>query len=237
MVKRSRLKRPGIARGPRRRGRLGRTTGVLPLPKPSRRALSRRKRIAPRTKRRTRPINGSAAWAKLIPDDHWSVYRDAIQAVRSTGLPFMLGGGFGLATYIGHWRNTKDIDLYILPEGAPVLAQALGQAGFSDYYEQLPYDRGWIYRSYRQGLIVDLIWSMANRRAQVEQDWFAHAKPILLRDELLQILPPEELLWCKLYVFQRDHCDWPDLFNLLYAVGPALNWPRLLKRVGTDLPV
>ena len=50
-------------------------------------------------------------------------------------------------------------------------------------------------------------------------------------------LAPEELIWCKLYVLQRDRCDWPDIFNLLYAVGAGLDWSRLFERVGADAPL
>jgi len=177
------------------------------------------------------------AWSELIPRHQWAIYRHAIEAARNTGLPFMLGGGFGLAAYIGHWRNTKDIDLYILPESRQPFIEALAKAGFADYHDQLPYDRGWIYRSYRQGVIVDLIWSMANRRAQADESWFKNSKPMAIRDEVVQVIAAEELLWCKLYVFQRDHCDWPDVFNLLYATGPWLDWERLLKKVGDDWQV
>src|SRR5437764_10987146 len=65
----------------------------------------------PVTKQASKTAAADLAWTEMIPDDDWSIYRDAIEAVRSTGVPFMLGGGFGLATYVGHWRNTKDIDL------------------------------------------------------------------------------------------------------------------------------
>jgi len=174
------------------------------------------------------------SWLKLIPDSQWQVYKCAIEAIRQTELPFMLGGGFALGVYIDRWRNTKDIDFYILPEKREAIIRTLSEAGFTDYYDQLPYDRGWIYRSFREGVIVDLIWSMANRRAQVDAGWFHHAKTVALRGENLQVIPPEELFWCKLYVFQRDHCDWPDLFNLLHATGASLDWPRLLELVGSD---
>ena len=50
-------------------------------------------------------------------------------------------------------------------------------------------------------------------------------------------MPAEEFLWCKLYVLQRDRCDWPDLINLLNACGPALDWPRLFWRVDADAPL
>ncbi len=173
----------------------------------------------------------------LIPDDQWTVYRDAITAVRTTGLPFMLGGGFALAAYTGRWRNTKDIDFYVLPDQRPKFIDAITKVGFSDYYDQFPYDRGWIYRGFRDGTIVDLIWAMANRRSQAEPSWFEHGTCLDVRKEPLKVIAAEELLWCKMFVLQRDHSDWPDVLNLLYAVGPNLNWQRVLENVGDELPL
>src|SRR3954468_8152997 len=176
-------------------------------------------------------------WARVIPPDQWAIYKRAIQAVRKAGISFLVGGGFGLAGYTGRWRNTKDIDLYVVPGEQKRMVEVLSKAGFEDYYPSRPYDRGWIYRSTREGIIVDVIWSMANRRAQVDPTWFEKPTILELRDENLRLVPPEELLWCKLYVFQRDHCDWTDVMNLIYAVGPELDWERVLHRLGPDLPV
>jgi hypothetical protein len=173
----------------------------------------------------------------LIPDEQWEVYRDAIAIARGTGFPFMLGGGFALAAYTGRWRNTKDIDFYVLPHQREHFIQAVTRAGFSDYHVQLCYDRGWIYRSFRDGTIVDLIWAMANRRAEAAESWFKNATELTVRGEKLRVIAPEELLWCKMYVMQRDHSDWPDVLNLLYAVGPQLDWPRILQHVQEDEPV
>jgi len=174
---------------------------------------------------------------ELIPDEQWVVYRDAIAAARRTGLPFMLGGGFALAAYTGRWRNTKDIDFYVLPGQRQKFIDAINEAGFVDYYNQLGYDRGWIYRGFRDGTIVDLIWSMANRRAEAQPSWFEHGTDLEVRGEPLKVIAPEELLWCKIYVMQRDHSDWPDVLNLLYAAGARLDWDRVLANVKEDLPV
>jgi hypothetical protein len=177
------------------------------------------------------------AWADVIPPDQWTIYKDAVQAARRANIGFLLGGGFGLAAYTGRWRNTKDMDVYVLPGERERIITVLTEAGFADYYETLPYDRGWIYRSIREGIIVDVIWSMANRRAEVDPTWFEHANTLAIHDEALHVVPPEELLWCKLYVFQRDHCDWTDALNLIYAAGPQLDWDRLLARLGDDEPI
>ncbi len=172
-----------------------------------------------------------------MSQERWELYRCAIQALRSAGVPFMLGGGFALAAFTGRWRDTKDIDFYILPQNRAAAIAALTKAGFSDYYQRLPYDRKWIYRSTQADVIVDIIWSMANQRAQVDSAWFEHAGRVVLRNEDLLVVPLEEFTWCKLYILQRDHCDWTDVFNLLYACGPQLDWQHLLERLEDDKPL
>ena len=186
------------------------------------------------TRLHTRQIQPKTDWERLIPEEQWRIYIIAIEAVRATGLSFMIGGAFGLACYTGRWRNTKDLDFYILPKHRETVIDALTGAGFGDYYDRLPYDRQWIYRSERDGVIVDIIWAMANQRAEVEPDWFEYAPVVRLHGQELQVLPAEELLWCKLYVLQRDRCDWPDVMNILYAVGEQLEWDRLMRRLGDD---
>jgi hypothetical protein len=48
------------------------------------------------------------------------------------------------------------------------------------------------------------------------------------------MLPAEELIFAKLYVMQRERCDWPDLLNILWARGRRLDWLRLLDLAGED---
>jgi hypothetical protein len=153
------------------------------------------------------------------------------------GVPFLLGGGFALATFTGSWRDTKDIDFYIKPQDRRKVVRCLAEAGFSDYFHQQPYDRKWIHRSVRSNVIVDTIWAMANQRARVDDLWFERAGSVLIRDEELGVVPMEELLWCKLYIMQRDHCDWTDAFNLVHAQGREMDWGHLLNRLGEDTPL
>lgn len=176
-------------------------------------------------------------WTQAVSKEEWSVYSRAIETVRAAGVPFMLGGGFALAAFTGRWRDTKDIDFYIYPSDRDAVVSALTNVGFDDYFGQRPYDRKWIYRSVRSGVIADIIWSMANQRAQVDHLWFERAGTLEVRGQRLLIMPPEEIMWCKLYILQRDHCDWTDVFNLLHAVGPTLDWKHLLMRLEEDVPL
>lgn len=184
-----------------------------------------------------RPSPLQYRWAAGILPGEWELYREAINAVRNAGIRFLLGGGFALATFTGRWRDTKDIDFYIHPQDREATIAALSQAGFKDYYERMAYDRKWIYRSTKADVIVDIIWSMANQRAQVDDIWFERAGAVTIRGEKLQIIPRAEFMWCKLYIMQRDHCDWTDLFNLIYTCGPELDWRHLIWRLDDDVPL
>jgi hypothetical protein len=188
----------------------------------------------PPFRRRPGHLRLKSDWTSMISPDEWAIYCRAMEALRTAEIPFMLGGGFALAAFTGRWRDTKDIDFYLKPQDRDAAVKALSSAGFADYYSRLPYDRKWIYRSVQSDVIVDIIWSMANQRAQVDDLWFQRAGSLSLHGQRLLIIPPEEFMWCKLYILQRDHCDWTDIFNLLYAVGERLDWDHLLIRLEED---
>lgn len=173
-------------------------------------------------------------WALMIPQHEWDLYAHVMHAAQGSGLPFAIGGGFAFSAYSLRWRNTKDIDLYILHEHKDRFVELTQQAGFTDYFEEKPYDRAWIYRGYRDGVICDLIWAMANQRTRTDARWLTHGRAFDIRGIDVRMLPPEELIWAKLYVLQRDRCDWPDLLNILRVQAPQLDWEHLLERVRPD---
>lgn len=170
----------------------------------------------------------------LLEDEQGAIYRRVIDAAGQAGLRFALGGGFAINAYTGLARNTKDLDLYVLPRDRDAMIEVLTGEGLSDYYDQVPYDRRWIWRGYLNGTIVDVIWEMANHLSQVDEAWLTRGPEVEVEGRWLRLLPPEELLWGKLYVLQRDRCDWPDILNLIHATAASLNWRRLLSRLGDD---
>jgi Uncharacterised nucleotidyltransferase len=176
-------------------------------------------------------------WNERIPDEEWAVYREVIQQARSRRIRFAFGGAFATALYTGELRNTKDFDLYILPEDRERMVQAMNDAGLRDYFDRLHYDQSWIYRGSRGDIIVDAIWQMANHRAVVDQQWLTGGPEVELKGERLRAIPLEELVWSKLYVLQRERCDWTDIFNLLDAQIQLLDWEHLLRRLGDDAPL
>ena len=178
----------------------------------------------------------------LIGSEEWDVYARVFAELQREGINFAIGGGFAKQCYTGIPRQAKDLDLYILPCHRDTAVRVTSRAGLADYYERRPYDRAWIYRSFRadvihEDVIVDVIWAMANQRAQVDGAWINSGPLITVRDITLRLVPPEELIWSALYVLQRDRSDWPDALNLLHACAAHLNWDHLIERLGEDLPL
>jgi hypothetical protein len=44
--------------------------------------------------------------------------------------------------------------------------------------------------------------------------------------------PPEEMLWSKSYVMERERYDGADIMHLLHACSAQFDWHRLLRRFG-----
>ncbi|MGE0127379.1 MAG: nucleotidyltransferase [Blastocatellales bacterium] len=170
----------------------------------------------------------------LFANHQGEIYREVISETRKRNLPFAIGGGFAINAYTGLQRNTKDLDIYVMPSDCEAMKEILTDVGMSDYSERLPYDPKWIYRGYYNGVIVDVIWAMANQVTSVDERWLTRGPIIEIENHRLRLLPPEELLWTKLYVIQRDRCDWPDVLNLIYSRGETMDWEHLLNRLGED---
>jgi hypothetical protein len=176
------------------------------------------------------------SWSQQIPEKEWAVYQVVLDEAEARQIPFAIGGAFAVATYTGYWRNTKDLDIYVLPEHKERMIAMLGDLGLVDYFPTNGYDRWWIYRATRDDVIVDVIWAMANHRAQIDGLWMSGPE-VTLHGRRVKSLPAEALIWDKLYIMQRERCDWPDVWNLLYYAGPDVNWEYLLSRIGEDIPL
>lgn len=178
-----------------------------------------------------------AGWSALIPEEQWNVFCEGTGAFEAAGIPFLLHGALALATYTGHWRNTKDVDVIVRAEDHQRAIGALRAAGFEDYHPQLAYDRSWIFRGFKNGVLFDVIWELPNHRVHIDDEWFEHARPLWLRGRLYATVPAEELVRVKLYVLQRERCDWVDVLNVIAAATQRIDWHRLVQRMGRDLPL
>ncbi|HUG61157.1 MAG TPA: nucleotidyltransferase family protein [Methylomirabilota bacterium] len=153
-------------------------------------------------------------------------YIRMLEELRGSGVPFLLGGAYAFARYTGIERHTKDIDVFVRPADADRLLAVLGGAGCAI---ELTHPH-WLGKAHCGGDFVDVIYSSGNGVARVDDDWFAHAVPDHVLDVPVLLIPPEEMLWSKAFVMERERFDGADVAHLLRATAEDLNWRRLLDR-------
>jgi hypothetical protein len=64
----------------------------------------------------------------------------------------------------------------------------------------------------------------------VDDLWFTHAVDATVLGHRTLLCPPEELIWSKAYVQERERFDGADVLHLLRELGSTLDWSRLLMR-------
>lgn len=164
------------------------------------------------------------------PDDPEAVacYAGAMRALTAAGVPFLVGGAYAFARFTGIVRHTKDCDLFLKEADLPRALDALVAAG---YRTELTYTH-WLAKAFREHFFVDLIFKSGNGLVPVDDGWFAHAADAVVFGEPVRLCPPEESLWSKSFIMERNRFDGADVNHLLLAYGDRMNWPRLVSRFG-----
>jgi putative nucleotidyltransferase-like protein len=164
---------------------------------------------------------------ELEPATH-GFYCDAIGALNAAEIPFLVGGAYAFARYTGIARHTKDFDVFVHPRDFDRVLTTLGEAG---YRTEVPFAH-WLGKAYCGDDFVDIIHSSGNAVAMVDDDWFAHAIPDEVLGRPVRLVPPEEMIWSKAFIMERERYDGADIVHILRACAPTLDWDRLLRRFG-----
>ena len=166
---------------------------------------------------------------RLAPPDAEAVYRHVLEALREGGVEFLVGGAYAFTRYTGIERSTKDFDVFVRYTDRHRALEALADAGF-DTEETFPH---WLAKAFWGDDFVDIIYSSGNGVAPVDDGWFAHAPEAEVLGLRVKISPPEEMLWSKAFVMERERYDGADVIHLLRAGAATLDWDRLLHRFGS----
>lgn len=166
---------------------------------------------------------------RLAPPDAEAVYRHVLEALREGGIEFLVGGAYAFTRYTGIERSTKDFDVFVRYTDRHRALDALADAGF-DTEETFPH---WLAKAFWGDDFVDIIYSSGNGVAPVDDGWFAHAPEADVLGLRVKISPPEEMLWSKAFVMERERYDGADVIHLLRAGAATLDWDRLLHRFGS----
>jgi hypothetical protein len=159
-------------------------------------------------------------------------YLHAVSALTEAEVPYLFGGAYAFAHYTGIARHTKDMDLFVRPADAPRALEALARVG---YRTEMTFSH-WLGKAFHGDDFVDIIFSSGNGLCSVDDEWFAHAVRMEPDGDAL-LCPAEELIWQKVFIMERERFDGADVNHLLRACGRALNWDRLLRRLGPNWPI
>jgi hypothetical protein len=160
--------------------------------------------------------------------DTEAFYRDVLRTLNAAGVPYLVGGAFAYACYTGIERNTKDLDLFIHRRDFECAAQALQQGG---YLAEMTYSH-WLAKVRRGDAFIDLIFSSGNGVAEVDDEWFDNAPEAEVLGVPVRLSPPEEMIWSKGFIMERERYDGADVAHLIHARHAQMDWHRLLRRFG-----
>ena len=155
-------------------------------------------------------------------------YRHVLESMNADGVRFLVGGAYALEHYTGISRRTKDIDLFVHPDEVHAALRLLEGAG----YETEVTSPIWLGKARCGDDFVDVIFSSGNGVARVDDEWFAYAAEGEILGVRVKLCAPEEMIWSKSFVMERERYDGADIAHIIRACGAGMDWRRLLSRFG-----
>ncbi|MDQ5824185.1 MAG: nucleotidyltransferase family protein [Chloroflexota bacterium] len=155
-------------------------------------------------------------------------YRKAMVLINEAQIPFLVGGAYAMQRYTGISRHTKDFDIFVKPEDAERVLALLGQNGCET---EMTFSH-WLGKAYYEDLYVDVIFRSGNGVAEVDDEWFDNATADEVLGIPVKLCPPEEIIWTKAFVQERERYDGADIAHVVRAWSDKMDWKRLLRRFG-----
>jgi Nucleotidyl transferase of unknown function (DUF2204) len=162
------------------------------------------------------------------PEEQVGLFRDVLQALERSGVPYAVSGAFALRQHTGICRQTKDLDLFVT---APNCAAALECLRQEDMECDVT-DPVWLAKARRGEHFVDLITGMSNGLIVVEDSWIERARPAVVYGVTTRVLAPEELVASKIFVARRERFDGADVAHVIYGTYRNFDWQREMELVG-----
>ncbi|HUS18412.1 MAG TPA: nucleotidyltransferase [Terriglobales bacterium] len=186
------------------------------------------KRTYGRRKDDAKALPVSSSTPPQFAEKQQQMFVDAIKAMNDAGIPYAVSGAFALHEHTGIWRNTKDLDLFMLAKDVPRALKMLEGHGYKGEVK----DPVWLAKAWRDGYYVDLITGMSNGVLRVDDSWMQRAIPANVVGVETRVLAAEELIASKIFVTRRERFDGADVAHLIYAMRDVLDWQRIFQLIG-----
>lgn len=162
------------------------------------------------------------------PQEVCAFYEEALNRLTEARVPFLVGGAYALEQYTGIARDTKDLDIFVRPEDCKRVLDLFAAAG---HETELTFPH-WLAKAKCGDDLLDIVFSSGNGFALVDDVWFERSVPATVFGIPVRLCPPEETIWSKAFIMERERYDGADVAHLLRATAPDLDWPRLIQRFG-----
>jgi hypothetical protein len=138
-------------------------------------------------------------------------------ALKETGLPFALAGGYAVWARGGP-ESVHDVDFMVAADDADKVAELLAEKGLR--VEQPPED--WLFKVWTDGEMVDVIIRDSGDpadRAVVEE-----ADEIEVLSVAMPVLPATRLMVQKINAMEEHYCDFSYLIPVARALREQVDW-------------
>lgn len=151
------------------------------------------------------------------------VLDEALDALHTADIPFLLIGGIGSAVY-GRDQGTRDIDVFVRPETSRRVLEELGSRGF----ETKEVAERWLSKAMKDGVLVDVIFR-STRDILLGDEMLRRSRVMPFRGREVPLAPPEDLVVMKACAMSEDTSRyWYDAVSII--AHSELDWDYLVAR-------
>jgi hypothetical protein len=153
-------------------------------------------------------------------------YRATMRILDQAQVPFLVGGAYAFGVFTGISRDTKDFDVFLRPADVERALDAFRREGL---HAELTFPH-WLAKVKCGGDCLDLIFRSGNGICEVDDSWFTRARDEKVLDRSVKVTAPEETIWLKCYIMERERFDGADVAHLIHSCAERLDWPHLVRR-------
>jgi hypothetical protein len=173
-------------------------------------------------------MTGRRQRENILSPEAQHLYHEVLGHLLDAGVPFLVGGAYAFRHYTGIARHTKDFDIFVRERDRTIALHVLAAQGYASEITS-PI---WLAKAFCGEHFIDIIYGSANGVAPVDDLWFERAPPAKILGHRVRLVPPEEMIWQKSFIMERERYDGADIAHVLLKQGPNLDWHHLLDRFG-----
>jgi predicted nucleotidyltransferase len=148
---------------------------------------------------------------------------EAIGAIERRDIPYAFIGGIASALH-GRPRWTHDVDLFVRPQDADAVLDALGEEGFAIQRT----DPFWLFKGIKEGVLVDVIFRSTGD-IYLDDEMLERSTMEVFKGFKMRVVAPEDLVVIKAVVHdEKTPRHWFDALGIIARAD--LDWEYLVRR-------